>query len=74
LDQASVQANIQGGVTLYLVIDAKGVPTKLQVIHSLSPGLDNNAIAAVSKWRFAPAAKDGKPIAYGTTIVVTYQY
>jgi Gram-negative bacterial TonB protein C-terminal len=33
------------------------------VVHPLGMGLDENAVATVSTWRFAPATKDGQPVA-----------
>lgn len=37
-------------------------PAIHRVVHSLDPGLDKKAIEAVSKWRFRPGEKDGKPV------------
>jgi len=35
----------------------------VQVVNSLEPSLDANAIAAVKTWKFAPGSKDGRPVA-----------
>jgi periplasmic protein TonB len=44
-----------------LVVE-RGNPTNLHVISGLDMGLDEEAIEAVKKWKFAPALKDGKPV------------
>ena len=36
-------------------------------------GLDQNAIKAVRQWKFAPALKDGKPVAVGATVEIRYR-
>jgi len=56
-----------------LVVGSDGVPRDLNVINSLSPGFDKAAIDAVKKWRFTPAAKDGKPVAAMITVQVSFR-
>lgn len=46
------KAGISGVMTLSVSINKKGKPTKVTVVHSLSPHLDNAAIKTVRKWRF----------------------
>jgi TonB family protein len=42
-------------VVVEAIVRANGVPTDIRVVRSLDPrGLDEQAIAAVSRWRFAP--------------------
>jgi TonB family protein len=43
------------------------------VTRSLGLGLDEKAIEAVTKWRFKPAMKDGKPVAVSANIVVNFR-
>lgn len=50
---------IQGICLIGLIVDAKGMPQNVRVIHSLEPSLDQNAIEAVRAYRFKPAMKDG---------------
>ena len=45
-----------------LVVDTEGMPTQLQVISPAGLGMDEEALAAVSRYRFAPATKDGAPV------------
>jgi TonB family protein len=56
-----------------MIVTAKGKVRDLKVIRSLDPGLDKQAVAAVSTWRFEPATKDGKPVAVHLPVEVTFR-
>jgi TonB family protein len=62
----------QGNVLLWTVIDDKGIPRSITVVHCLGAGLDEAAVDAVSRWKFAPATKDGRPVAVQLNIEVTF--
>ena len=66
------KAKWQGSVTLSAVIDEFGEPQNLKVTNALGLGLDEEAIAAVQKWVFKPARKDGQPVAVYATVQVTF--
>jgi len=66
-------AKISGSVLLAVVVDPTGVPRDIRVTRSLGLGLDEKAIEAVSKWRFAPGMKDGKPVSVRATIDVSFR-
>jgi len=53
---------INGTVLVAMVVTADGSVRDVTVIKSLEPSLDKQAIAAVNKWKFEPATKDGKPV------------
>jgi TonB family protein len=53
---------IQGMTVLAMVIDAKGIPQHIQVLHSHGNDFDNSAIAAVRASSFAPGKLAGKPV------------
>jgi len=57
-----VTARVEGEVVLYAIIRADGSVDSIQVLKSLDPELDRNAIEAFSRWRFTPATRDGSPI------------
>jgi protein TonB len=67
------KAKWQGTVVLTLVVDEHGLPQAMKVTRSLGLGLDQKAIEAVSKWRFKPGMKDGKPVPVIATIEVTFR-
>ena len=56
------RAFVQGTVLIGYVVDEKGEPADIEIISPLGFGLDEEAVRAVSSWRFAPATKSGKPI------------
>jgi TonB family protein len=66
-------ARIQGTVTLTLVVNAAGRADDIQVTRSLDPGLDANAIAAVSQWLFKPGTKDGQAVDVAVTIEINFK-
>jgi protein TonB len=67
------KAKHQGTVVLYIVVDDKGMPQNLKVIRPIGLGLDEKAIEAVTKWRFKPGLKDGRPVAVAATIEVNFR-
>jgi periplasmic protein TonB len=67
------KAKYQGNVVLSAVIDAEGRPRNLRIARSLGMGLDEKATEAVSKWRFTPALKDGRPVAVQISIEVVFR-
>ncbi len=64
---------LQGTVLLSVVIDQNGKTEDIHVKRSLAPDLDENAIEAVSKWQFAPAMKNGQPVAVRAQIEVNFR-
>lgn len=67
------KAGIEGTVLLRIVITTDGAPTNIRVTKSLDPGLDKEAVKAVSRWRFEPARKDGVPVAVEANIEVNFR-
>jgi TonB family protein len=66
-------ARIQGNVLLHLVVRPDGTTGQIRVMRSLDVGLDQRAVEAVSRWKFKPGMKDGKPVAVETTIEVSFR-
>jgi len=54
---------VQGSVIMRVVVDAQGTPKRIWLALPLGYGLDEQAVQAVSKWRFAPATREGVPVA-----------
>ena len=67
------KARHRGAVILELVVDRDGMPRDIKVSRPLSPEFDEAAIDAVKKWKFSPAARDGKPIATEIKVEVDFR-
>src|SRR5207248_740868 len=67
------QVRHQGIVVLSLIVDPEGQTTNIRVARSLGMGLDEKAIEAVRKWRFAPGTKNGIPVAVQVDVEVSFR-
>jgi protein TonB len=72
-DQAR-KNRISGMCTFSLVVDAHGMPWNVQETQKLGYGLDEIALAAVARYRFKPATKDGQPIPVKIRVEVSFRY
>ncbi len=61
-----------GIVMLSCAIDEKGLVTEAKVTKTTNAAFNEAAVAAVEKWRFRPAQKDGKPVAVLITLPVKF--
>jgi protein TonB len=50
-----------------------GTPSDLRVVQPLGFGLDEKALEAVSKWRFAPALVNGQPAKVRAVVKVPFR-
>jgi TonB family protein len=53
--------------------ESNGRAHDVKVVRSLEPSLDANAVEAVKAWEFAPATKDGRPVAVELRLEVDYR-
>jgi len=67
------KAKYQGTCVLGLVVGPDGRPRDIHIVRSLGLGLDEKAIEAVSRWKFDPAVKDGKPVAVAISVEVDFR-
>lgn len=67
------KARFQGLVMLMVTVGEDGLPRDIRVTRSLGLGLDEKAIEAVSRWRFRPAMKNGRPVATWANIEVGFR-
>src|SRR5215472_14373689 len=67
------RARLQGVVGLDVVVGEDGRAQSIHVRQSLGLGLDENALAAVARWRFEPAMRDGRPVAMECGVEVVYR-
>jgi TonB family protein len=70
----AMRAKVQGTVLLECVVRPDGSITDVQVIRSLDPtfGLDQQAVVAARKWRFAPGTRLGEAVPVLITIELTF--
>jgi TonB family protein len=66
------KAGYQGVCTLSVIVEADGRTSHIRVLSSLGMGLDEKAIEAVNRWKFAPALKDGKPVPVQIAVEVAF--
>jgi TonB family protein len=64
--------SMTGTVVVGLVVDRKGHPTNLQIIHSAGDDLDKSALEAVSHYRFEPATENGRPVPVLFNVTVNF--
>jgi protein TonB len=58
---------------LSIVIDATGRITDIKLDRGLSPAVDQTVIATVQQWNFAPATRNGQPIASEQELLFHYE-
>ena len=62
-----------GEVLLRIQVDARGVPSQVDVASSSgSRDLDRAAVAAARRWRFRPAMRDGSPVAGVVNVPIAF--
>jgi TonB family protein len=60
-------------VLLNLIVDEQGLPRYVHVVRFVGMGLDEEAVKAVSKYRFKPAMENGKPVAVMMDVEINFQ-
>lgn len=64
---------LQGAVILETIIDTAGNVTEIKVLKGLGAGLSDEAVDAVSRWKFEPSILGGKPVAVRYVVTVHFQ-
>jgi TonB family protein len=54
--------HVDGEVILYAIIRKDGSVDSIQLVHSVDPRLDANAMEALAQWKFRPAEIRGEPV------------
>jgi TonB family protein len=68
-----MRQNVSGTVILYGVIHADGTVGGLRVLRSVDDRLDAYASAAIAKWQFQPATKNGSPVDVEATFWIPFR-
>jgi len=58
-----LQSEMEGVVELTFVVNTQGIPTDIAVSSSSNIKLETPVKDAVAQWKFAPAKRNGEPIA-----------
>jgi len=67
------KAKLSGTVMLTVIVDSEGRARDIHVLKSLGLGLDEEAIIAVTQWRFRSGMKDGQRVNVRATIEVNFR-
>ena len=60
---SALTAREHADVILAVTVDADGHVSKVDLVESGGPDLDEAATVAAREWTFVPAQRDGKPVA-----------
>jgi len=66
-------AKYQGTTVLWLIVTPEGSASNIRIKRALGLGLDDEAVRAVSGWKFQPATKAGEPVAVQVNIEVNFR-
>jgi len=70
--ESALRAKKQGSIALAIVITPEGDVQNVEVCKHLEPSLDQRAVETVSRWKFDPATKEGKPVGVHVTVDVSF--
>ncbi|MCU1259425.1 MAG: TonB family protein [Bryobacterales bacterium] len=65
-------AHIEGTVRLSMEISPEGIAQNIEVVQGLNEGLEQKAVDAIQRWRFAPGLKDGEPVTVSVMVEVNF--
>ena len=67
------RARIQGIVIIEAVIDRQGNVTEARILKGLPMGLDNEALAAIKRWKFRPGTLNGQPVPVYYNLTINFR-
>jgi TonB family protein len=68
-----MRQRLEGTVTLYAVIRSDGTVADVRVLNGIDGRLDEFARAAIARWRFRPATKNGSAVDLEAVIHIPFQ-
>jgi len=68
-----ISARVQGDVILYAIIRRDGSVDSIEVVKSLDPQLDQNAMEALARWRFRAAQREGRTVELAAIIRIPFR-
>lgn len=67
------RAKYQGVCMISIIVDTHGNVVNPRILRALGMGLDEKALAAVSRYRFKPAMRHGQPVPVRITVAVDFR-
>jgi TonB family protein len=68
-----MRRNVEGTVALYAVIHSDGHVSDVKVLRGVNDRLDEYAMAALSRWHFQPATKNGTAVALEAVVMIPFK-
>ncbi len=68
-----MRGNVEGTVTLYAVIHSDGTVGGVRVLRGVDERLDAYASAALSRWHFRPATKNGSAVDLEAVVLIPFR-
>jgi TonB family protein len=68
-----MKQNVQGTVVLSAVIRSDGSVGDVRVLRGVDDRLDQYASAALARWRFRPATRNGDAVALQTVVIIPFR-
>ncbi len=65
--------HVDGEVVLYAIIRKDGNVDSIQLVKSIDPVLDANAMEALAQWKFRPAEKNGAPVDLEAVVYIPFR-
>jgi TonB family protein len=72
--QDMINEHVHGQVVLYAIIRKDGSVDSIQLVQSLDPVLDKNAIRALGLWKFSPGRRAGMPVDLEAVVYIPFEY
>jgi protein TonB len=69
-----IKEHVEGQVILYAIIGKDGVVRNIQLVHSVEPELDKDAMEALAHWKFRPATREGEPVELEAVVYIPFRY
>src|SRR5690606_8684557 len=67
------RGGIEGDVVMEIVVRRDGSVGDVRIVQGLGAGLDERAVAAVRRWRFAPGTRQGTPVDVMVEVAVEFK-
>lgn len=71
--KAAKDAKVTGVVVVGFIVEKDGTPSNVHVIRGIGYGLDEEAVKAVSQYRFKPSSRSGSPVRVEVNVESNFQ-